>query len=171
MHADQVRTGAFHLDGTDVIVGVIDTGIDIYHQCFRKDNGTTRILALLDRSIHSEYIEIVGGPSSGDFQLSYSAPGGTTHQRDDGDPDHRNGCAGPDRARGSSIDQSRRHLNREETAAEHARADRVAKAAPRSQRAIRVHPLPWLEPHRRHQPKCPRHHRPRVHGLQRSMTR
>ena len=78
MHADQVRTGAFHLDGTDVIVGVIDTGIDIYHQCFRKDNGTTRILALLDRSIHSEYIEIVGGPSSGDFQLSYSAPGGTT---------------------------------------------------------------------------------------------
>src|SRR3954454_17208665 len=31
-HADQVRTGALGLDGTGVVVGVVDTGIDIYHK-------------------------------------------------------------------------------------------------------------------------------------------
>ena len=33
---------------TGVVVGVVDTGIDIYHHAFRLDNGKTRILALLD---------------------------------------------------------------------------------------------------------------------------
>jgi len=36
------------LDGTGVVVGVIDTGIDIFHDDFRNPDGTTRIAALLD---------------------------------------------------------------------------------------------------------------------------
>jgi subtilisin family serine protease len=81
INADDVHTGSFNLNGSGVVVGVIDTGIDIYHQCFRKDDGTTRILALLDRSIHSEHIEIVGGPTSGNFRVQYTAPGGTTTEQ------------------------------------------------------------------------------------------
>src|SRR5262245_10122863 len=81
IHADQVRTGPLHIDGTGVIVGVIDTGIDVFHQCFRKDDGKTRILAILDRSIHSQYIEILGAPTAGDFDLTYLPPGATTTER------------------------------------------------------------------------------------------
>ncbi len=36
--------------GTNVIVAVIDTGIDIFHDSFRKSDGTTRILELWDQS-------------------------------------------------------------------------------------------------------------------------
>jgi subtilisin family serine protease len=36
--------------GTGVIVAVIDTGIDVFHDSFRKADGTTRILELWDQS-------------------------------------------------------------------------------------------------------------------------
>ncbi len=36
--------------GTGVIVAVIDTGIDIFHDSFRKSDGTTRILELWDQA-------------------------------------------------------------------------------------------------------------------------
>ena len=36
--------------GANVIVAVIDTGIDIFHDSFRKSDGTTRILELWDQS-------------------------------------------------------------------------------------------------------------------------
>lgn len=36
--------------GAGVIVAVIDTGIDIFHQSFRKPDGTTRILEMWDQS-------------------------------------------------------------------------------------------------------------------------
>lgn len=36
--------------GSDVIVGIIDTGIDFYHPMFRKENGDTRILSIWDQS-------------------------------------------------------------------------------------------------------------------------
>ncbi len=38
----------FGVDGTGVVVGFIDTGIDIFHEDFRNPDGTTRIAALLD---------------------------------------------------------------------------------------------------------------------------
>ena len=37
--------------GANVIIAVIDTGIDIFHNSFRKSDGTTRILELWDQGI------------------------------------------------------------------------------------------------------------------------
>ena len=57
-----VETGAADVfptlgfDGTGVVVGVIDTGIDIFHDDFRNPNGTTRIMFLLDGSIDSDLV-------------------------------------------------------------------------------------------------------------------
>src|SRR5690606_36010481 len=42
------------LDGTGVVVGVIDTGIDIFHDDFRNPDGSTRISALLDLTTGGE---------------------------------------------------------------------------------------------------------------------
>lgn len=39
------------VDGRGVIVGIIDTGIDYQHPTFRRPDGTTRILAILDFSL------------------------------------------------------------------------------------------------------------------------
>ncbi len=41
----------YHLDGSGVIVGIVDTGIDYTHPAFRNPDGTTRILAILDFSL------------------------------------------------------------------------------------------------------------------------
>ncbi|MFQ5454783.1 MAG: S8 family serine peptidase [Nitrospirota bacterium] len=38
------------LTGSGVIVGIIDTGIDFTHNDFRKDDGTTRIIAIWDQT-------------------------------------------------------------------------------------------------------------------------
>jgi len=48
--ADVVQ-GSLGLDGSGVVVGVIDTGIDVFHQDFRNPDGTTRIMFLLDGSV------------------------------------------------------------------------------------------------------------------------
>ncbi|MDQ6807579.1 MAG: S8 family serine peptidase, partial [Actinomycetota bacterium] len=78
-HADHLRTGALGLTGTGVIVGVVDSGIDIFHHCFIKPDGTTRILSLLDMSIsHSQTIWIDGAPTGGTFSLRWTPPGSTT---------------------------------------------------------------------------------------------
>lgn len=50
VYAPQVRR-TYSLDGRGVLVGIVDTGIDIYHPAFRKENGDTRIVAILDFSI------------------------------------------------------------------------------------------------------------------------
>lgn len=44
-----VQSGADGLTGEGVIVGIIDSGIDIFHGDFRKADGTTRILFLYDQ--------------------------------------------------------------------------------------------------------------------------
>jgi photosystem II stability/assembly factor-like uncharacterized protein len=38
------------VSGAGAIVGIVDTGVDVFHQDFRKPDGTTRILYLLDFS-------------------------------------------------------------------------------------------------------------------------
>ena len=40
----------YNLSGKDVIIGIVDTGIDWQHQDFRNPDGSTRILAILDLS-------------------------------------------------------------------------------------------------------------------------
>jgi subtilisin family serine protease len=72
-HADQVRTGALGLDGTGVVVGIVDTGIDIYHKSFRNPDGTTRLLGLLDTTAPYA-ITPGGGPNAGTFTLGFTPP-------------------------------------------------------------------------------------------------
>src|SRR3954447_9878027 len=73
IHADHVRTGALGLTGAGVVVGVVDTGIDIYHHAFRKPDGTTRIVSLLDLTIRNT-ITMTGTPTAGTFTLSWRPP-------------------------------------------------------------------------------------------------
>ncbi|MFC1568955.1 S8 family serine peptidase [bacterium] len=62
IRADQVYAGLSPLSqsytGAGVIIGVIDTGIDITHPDFKKSDGTSRILAVWDQNIS-------GNPPSG----------------------------------------------------------------------------------------------------------
>ena len=52
IHVPAVWSGSPSYKGTGVVVGVVDTGIDIFHNCFRKpDGGATRILALWDQTL------------------------------------------------------------------------------------------------------------------------
>lgn len=74
-HADVVRTGSFGLTGAGVIVGIIDSGIDVFHHAFRHDDGSTRILALHDyTSPHS--LIATGVPTGGDVTLGWFPPKG-----------------------------------------------------------------------------------------------
>jgi subtilisin family serine protease len=47
--------------GRGVIVGIVDTGIDIRHQTFRKADGSTRILKIWDQTLTAEFGEGVPG--------------------------------------------------------------------------------------------------------------
>lgn len=83
-HADTVRTGALGLTGAGVIVGVVDSGIDIFHQAFRKADGSTRLLSLLD--LTAPYtLTATGIPTGGSIRLGWVPPkgkpgSGTTQQ-------------------------------------------------------------------------------------------
>jgi subtilisin family serine protease len=46
--------GTNHLTGKDVIVGIIDSGIDYSHPDFQNQDGTTRILGLWDQTISAD---------------------------------------------------------------------------------------------------------------------
>ena len=70
-HNDVVTVGGG--SGSNVIVGVIDTGIDVFHHNFRNPDGTTRVLALLDLTLR-QTISISGTPTGGTFSLSWSGP-------------------------------------------------------------------------------------------------
>jgi len=52
--------------GSDVIVGVIDTGIDFYHPMFLEQNGRTRILAIWDQTDEGDH------PADYDYGFEYS---------------------------------------------------------------------------------------------------
>jgi subtilisin family serine protease len=69
---DKARNIPPGFSGRGVIVGVIDTGIDIFHQAFRKPDGTTRILSLLDMSLRTR-IEMTGNPT-GNIELLWQPP-------------------------------------------------------------------------------------------------
>lgn len=53
-------TGRNNLTGRDVIVAVIDSGIDYAHPDFRNADGTTRIIELWDQTIPSESVSVPG---------------------------------------------------------------------------------------------------------------
>ncbi len=73
--ADVARTGALGLSGRGVVVGVVDSGIDIFHHAFRKPDGTTRLIALLDTTAPYT-VTAAGGPTGGTFTLGWTPPKG-----------------------------------------------------------------------------------------------
>ena len=61
-----------NLKGQDVIVGVIDTGIDYTHPAFRSSDGATRITAIWDQTIESGEDETGRGGGIVDYGTIYS---------------------------------------------------------------------------------------------------
>jgi subtilisin family serine protease len=51
IHADLVRTASTPYTGAGVVIGILDTGIDIFHKNFQKPDGSTRILSIWDQSL------------------------------------------------------------------------------------------------------------------------
>ena len=92
------------VDGSSVVVGVIDTGIDFTHQDFRDSAGGTRVLAIWDQTLTA-----VGGettPAAGygvsyteaqiNSTLSGATPGFVRQQDTDGHGSHVAGIAAGD---------------------------------------------------------------------------
>ena len=51
IHAPAVWNGVPSYKGAGVVVGVVDTGIDVLHHCFRKNDDSSRILAIWDQTL------------------------------------------------------------------------------------------------------------------------
>ncbi|MFR5601770.1 MAG: S8 family peptidase [Lachnospiraceae bacterium] len=54
---NSVQTDRFNLTGNGILVGVIDSGIDYFHQDFRNEDGSTRILKLWDQVLDRVFTE------------------------------------------------------------------------------------------------------------------
>ena len=69
-------------DGTGVVVGIVDSGIDFFHDDFRNPDGTTRIKALLDITLAGP--DLGGGTAYTEAQINaeLTTPGSTVPQRD-----------------------------------------------------------------------------------------
>ncbi|MFP3153894.1 S8 family serine peptidase [Lachnospiraceae bacterium ZAX-1] len=52
---NSLQTAEYDLTGKQVIVAMIDSGIDYWHPDFRNPNGTTRILNLWDQALDREF--------------------------------------------------------------------------------------------------------------------
>jgi subtilisin family serine protease len=53
IHGDLIRNGSPPYTGAGVTIGIIDTGIDIFHHNFRKPDGSSRILSIWDQTLPS----------------------------------------------------------------------------------------------------------------------
>ncbi|MEU4446938.1 S8 family serine peptidase [Actinosynnema sp. NPDC050801] len=73
IQADVVHASPLGYTGAGVIVGIVDTGIDIFHEAFRHESGDTRIVSLLDTTLQ-QAIAVYGKPSSGSFRLTWLPP-------------------------------------------------------------------------------------------------
>ena len=49
-----VQAAPYNLTGEGVLIGIVDSGIDIFHPDFRNPDGTTRIAALWDQTAVGE---------------------------------------------------------------------------------------------------------------------
>ncbi|MDX2600753.1 S8 family peptidase [Streptomyces caniscabiei] len=72
-HADKVHTGPPGLRGAGVIVGVVDSGIDWRHGCFRDPTGKTRILRIWDQNLTPEAGEASPAPFGHGVEYQRSA--------------------------------------------------------------------------------------------------
>jgi minor extracellular serine protease Vpr len=100
IRADQVYAGADPLPqsytGAGVIIGIIDTGIDISHPDFKKSNSKTRILSIWDQNISGTH-----PPMSDAYSFDYGHEwtqadidnGLCTHEDQDGHGTHVAGIA------------------------------------------------------------------------------
>lgn len=71
--ADKVHTGPPGLRGAGVIVGVVDSGIDWRHGCFRDPTGKTRILRIWDQNLTPETGESSPAPFGHGVEYERSA--------------------------------------------------------------------------------------------------
>ncbi|MFE3203187.1 S8 family serine peptidase [Embleya sp. NPDC059237] len=78
--ADPVHAFAPTLTGRGVVVGIIDSGIDIFHPAFRRLDGTTRIASLLDLTLH-QTLAAEGNPTGGTLILAWKPPGTVPDQK------------------------------------------------------------------------------------------
>ncbi|QEG43464.1 S8 family serine peptidase [Roseimaritima ulvae] len=66
VRGDRVHTATHPEKGANAIVGVIDSGLDVLHECFLDEQGNTRIIALWDQTDPSQ-----SGPPGDDGQPMY----------------------------------------------------------------------------------------------------
>jgi subtilisin family serine protease len=90
MHGDAARAIPPGFSGKGVIVGIVDSGIDIFHGSFRNPStGQTRILFLLDTTQRHK-IEITGTVTGGMFALQWQPPPPPGAKTPPGQPDLTN---------------------------------------------------------------------------------
>lgn len=60
-----VTLGEENLQGENTLIAVLDSGIDYRRQEFRKQDGSTRIVALWDQTLERDFLAEVSGPPTG----------------------------------------------------------------------------------------------------------